>query len=135
MIKHRNITKIQDKFLSSYLEKSKDTLEDFLEGEEREIAEWKDLGWIEYSKYDNILWIHTAYNVGKPHKEVKQVWDNLKELAKENRAKTQPRFKEQIDRSKAPAFRSTKKKGGRVGRPKGVGRATKGFGKAMKRGK
>ena len=81
---YRSISDIQNKHINSYLEKSKDTLEDFLEGEEREIAEWKDLGWIEYSKYDNILWIHTAYNVGKPHKEVKQVWDNLKELAKEN---------------------------------------------------
>ena len=30
---------------------------------------------------------------------------------------------------------SRKKRGGKVGRPKGVGCATKGFGKAMKRGK
>jgi len=69
-------------------------------------------------------------------KAIKQSPQLVKELAKENRAKTQTRFKEQIDRSKAPAFRSIKKKGGgRVGRPKGVGCATKGFGKAMKRGK
>ena len=66
---------------------------------------------------------------------IKQSPQIINSLAKENRAKTQTRFKKQIDRSKAPAFRSTKKKGGRVGRPKGVGRATKGFGKAMKRGK
>tara|TARA_R110002051_G_scaffold31293_1_gene71409 strand:- start:18 stop:530 length:513 start_codon:yes stop_codon:yes gene_type:complete len=42
-----------------------------------------------------------------------------------------PTRKELLERSK----RVVRKKGGRVGRPKGVGCATKGFGKAMKRGK
>ena len=42
-----------------------------------------------------------------------------------------PTRKELLKRSK----RVVRKKGGRVGRPKGVGCATKGFGKAMKRGK
>ena len=85
MIKHRNITKLQDKFLSSYLEKSKDTLEEFLEGNNhgKQIAEFEDLGWIEYSKHDNILWIHTAYS-GKPHNETIKIWNNLKEIAEES---------------------------------------------------
>ena len=56
-------------------------------------------------------------------------------LFKQNREKTQTRFQKEVARSKAPAFRLTKKKGGRVGRPKGVGCATRGYGKAMKRGK
>ena len=79
---------------------------------------------------------------GMTPKERGNIWNAFKSLpsagknlSKKNRAKTQTRFKEQIDRSKAPAFRSTKKKGGRVGRPKGVGCATRGYGKAMKRGK
>ena len=85
MIKHRNITEVQDKFLSSYLEKSKETLEEFLEGTNRgrQIAEFKDLGWIEYSKHDNVLWIHTAYSC-KPHKETVRIWNNLKEIAEES---------------------------------------------------
>ena len=85
MIKRRNITKIQDKFLSSYLEKSKETLEEFLEGSNRgrQIAEFEDLGWIEYSKHDNVLWIHTAYSC-KPHKETVKIWNNLKKLAKDS---------------------------------------------------
>ena len=85
MIKHRNITEVQDKFLSSYLEKSKETLEEFLEGTNRgrQIAEFKDLGWIEYSKHDNVLWIHTAYSC-KPHKETVRIWNNLKQLAKDS---------------------------------------------------
>ena len=80
---YRSISDIQNKHINSYLEKSKDTLEDFLEGEEREIAEWKDLGWIEYSKYDNILWVHNAYSC-KPHRETLEIWNNLKKIAIES---------------------------------------------------
>tara|TARA_R110002073_G_C9144427_1_gene552885 strand:- start:3 stop:596 length:594 start_codon:yes stop_codon:yes gene_type:complete len=69
-----------------------------------------------------------------------------KNLFKQNRKKTQTRLQREKNRSKA-LFNPTKKellkrskrvvrkKGGKVGRPKGVGCATKGFGKAMKRGK
>ena len=78
---------------------------------------------------------------------IKQSPQIINSLAKENRAKTQTRFKKQTDRSKA-LFNPTrkellerskrvvrKKRGGKVGRPKGVGCATRGYGKAMKRGK
>ena len=59
-----------------------------------------------------------------------------KNLFKQNRKKTQTRFQKEVARSTAPAFRPTKKKrGGKVGRPKGVGCAIRGHGKAMKRGK
>ena len=83
--KHRNITDTQEKFLNPYLEKSKDTLDEFLDGNSvgKQIAEFDDLGWIEYSKHDNILWIHTAYSC-KPHKETIKIWNNLKEIAKES---------------------------------------------------
>ena len=65
-------------------------------------------------------------------KERKNLMESIKSLPSETRA----RFQKEIARSKAPAFRSTKKKGGgKVGRPKGVGCATRGYGKAMKRGK
>ena len=79
---YRQISDNQVKYLDNYLLKAKDSLEEFLEGEEREISEFKDLGWIEYTKCDNILWIHTAYSC-KPHKETKKIWNDLKELAKE----------------------------------------------------
>jgi hypothetical protein len=78
----RNITEVQASYLDDYLKKSKDTLSEFLEGDNsREISEWEDLGWIEYTKYDNVLWIHTAYSK-KPHKETVEIWNNLKKLAK-----------------------------------------------------
>ena len=82
--RRRNITKIQERFLSSYLNKSKDTLDEFLEGNnnERQIAEFDNLGWIEYSKHDNILWIHTAYL--RPSKKTAKIWDRLRELGKES---------------------------------------------------
>ena len=80
---YRNLTDLQNEHLDSYLAKSKDTLEEFLEGEEREISQFEGLGWIEYSKYDNILWIHTAFNTGGSHKEVLKVWNDLKDLARE----------------------------------------------------
>ena len=80
----RNITEVQNKFLNIYLDKSKDTLEEFLEGDnKREISEWEDLGWIEYTKYDNILWVHNAYSC-KPHNETIKLWDELKKMAKES---------------------------------------------------
>ena len=80
----RHISEVQEKFLSSYLDKSKDTLEEFLEGDNsREISEWEDLGWIEYSKHDNVLWVHNAYSC-KPHRETLEIWNNLKQLAKES---------------------------------------------------
>ena len=81
---YRHITEVQEKFLNPYLEKSKDTLEEFLVGEDnREISEWEDLGWIEYSKYDNILWVHNAYSC-KPHRETLEIWNNLKKIAIES---------------------------------------------------
>ena len=84
MIKQRNITETQERFLNPYLEKSKDTLDEFLNGNNngRQIAEFDDLGWIEYSTHDNILWIHTAYS-SKEHKETVKIWNNLKLIAKE----------------------------------------------------
>ena len=69
-----------------------------------------------------------------------------KNLFKQNRKKTQTRLQREKNRSKA-LFNPTKKellkrskrvvrkKGGKVGRPKGVGCAIRGYGKAMKRGK
>jgi len=77
---------------------------------------------------------------------IKQSPRIINELARENRTKTRKKFKKQTDRSKA-LFNPTKKellerskrvvrkKGGKVGRPKGVGCAIRGHGKAMKRGK
>ena len=83
-LSYRNITEVQDKFLNVYLDKSKDVLKEFLERDrnEREISEWEDLGWIEYSRYDNVLWVHNAYSC-KPHNETIKIWNNLKVIAKE----------------------------------------------------
>tara|TARA_R100000808_G_scaffold12956_1_gene31887 strand:- start:21145 stop:21507 length:363 start_codon:yes stop_codon:yes gene_type:complete len=82
MEKVRNITRLQKKYMSEYIKKSEDDL--FLKPINCEISEWDDLGWIEYRKYDNVLWIYTAYAIPGKHKEVLKVWNNLKELAKNN---------------------------------------------------
>ena len=82
--KYRHISEVQEKFLIPYLDKSKDTTEEFFtDTGDREISEWEDLGWVEYSKHDNILWVFNAYSC-KPHKETLEIWNNLKDLAKEN---------------------------------------------------
>ena len=79
---YRHLSDIQKKFLPIYLEKSGDTLDDFLQTDERiEVKEFNDLGWIEIAKYDNILWIHSAYSC-KPHKETIKIWDWIKDIAK-----------------------------------------------------
>ena len=81
---YRDISSIQNQYLNSYLDKSKDTLEEFLTGEENvERAEFEGLGWIEYSKYDDILWIHNAYSC-KSHSETRKIWNNLKDIAKDS---------------------------------------------------
>ena len=88
MEKHfREISSIQSEYLDSYLDKSKDTLEEFLsETENIERAEFEGLGWIEYSRHDDILWIHSAYSC-KTHKETKEIWNNLKKVAKKKGCK------------------------------------------------
>jgi len=80
---HRKITEIQSRFLDTYLDKSKTTLETFLDYPHKEISEFTDLGWIEYNKFDNVMFIHSAYSC-KPHKETVKIWNNLKDLAREN---------------------------------------------------
>ena len=78
----RDISPIQAKYLESYLEKSKDTVEEFLgETGPVEKTEFEGLGWVEYSRHDDILWVHTAYSC-RPHNETKEVWNSLKKLAK-----------------------------------------------------
>ena len=83
MEKHfREISKIQSKYLDSYLDKSKDTLEEFLiDTGSVEKTEFEGLGWIEYSRHGDILWIHNAYSC-RPHKETMEVWNSLLKLAK-----------------------------------------------------
>tara|TARA_R110002051_G_scaffold316987_1_gene397467 strand:- start:565 stop:921 length:357 start_codon:yes stop_codon:yes gene_type:complete len=80
---YREISNIQSEYLDSYLDKSKDTLEEFLSetGDKEERVEFEGLGWIEYSRHDDILWIHSAYSC-RPHKETKRIWANLKKIAK-----------------------------------------------------
>ena len=88
MEKHfREISDIQNKYLDSYLNKSGDSLEEFLqETGNIEKSEFEGLGWIEYIRYDDILWIHNAYSC-KSHKETKEIWKSLLKLAKKKGCK------------------------------------------------
>ncbi len=65
-----------------YLEKSKDTFEEFESGlETSKIYSSNDKEcWIEYELYDDVMWIRTAY-VDNP-KETTLIWNETKALAR-----------------------------------------------------
>tara|TARA_R100000808_G_scaffold13572_1_gene32803 strand:+ start:7393 stop:7752 length:360 start_codon:yes stop_codon:yes gene_type:complete len=85
---NRDITDIQRRFLAPYLEKSKDSLEEFLEGDNnREISEWEDWGWVEYTKFDDVLWIWSSYAIPGKQKDSQDIWKKLKDLAKKSGCK------------------------------------------------
>ena len=77
MEKHfREISSIQSEYLDSYLDKSKDTLEEFLDYENKvQIVEFENIGWVEYAIEDNVFWIYSAFSFSKPHKEIMKIWN------------------------------------------------------------
>jgi hypothetical protein len=70
------------KNLSRYLEKSKDTAEEYLQSKSPEhmYAPQYSSGWADFDVYDDIMWIRTAFS--KNREETKKGWEELKEIAR-----------------------------------------------------
>ena len=88
MIKQRNITETQERFLNPYLEKSKDTLDEFLNGNNnvRKIAEFDDLGRRKYrrltfderqAKFDEFFNETTEFGAARTNKLLDDLGDLL----------------------------------------------------------
>ena len=69
--------------LERYLEKSKDTMEEFIDnpGIFTDLKE-PNLDWLDYEIYDDIFWVRTIYMSNKNRKETIKVYEKIKDFAK-----------------------------------------------------
>ena len=85
----RQLNKMQVENLESYLDKSGDYMEQFMDKfPSSKTIEVDGMGWLEYSLEidedgDTVFFIHTAFSK-KEHKETKIVWEKVKQLAIDN---------------------------------------------------
>jgi len=70
--------------LKPYLEKSKDTKEEFFDGGGT-IYNLGERGWIEYEIIGSLFWIRTMFWDTKDMKETHEVWNNIKDFAKRHK--------------------------------------------------
>ena len=78
----RNLTKIQAENIDTYLIKSGDTMEEFMDKNPKSVVVNIPhiKGWVEYYIKDDIFWVHTAFS-NVSHKKTKQAWEALKKVA------------------------------------------------------
>ena len=87
-MKTTNLTPMQAESLDKYLEKSKGTLEGFMENvpDNLEIIEEPGIGWLEFVVMEDIFWIHTAYSK-LSHPSNKVIWNKILDLARKRGCK------------------------------------------------